>query len=193
MTADIAKQRYTSSYDWIGGSDDNAYTSTRATEWNKWHGGDGDDYLKSSSDSHIYNSGNARDIIVGGNGNDTIIGGLGGDTLRGNAGNDFIMGRAGADWIEGGSGIDIAVYYYSFYRVTVHLDGKLGSGGSAEGDVLQGIENLLGSAFDDSLHGHHLDNHIYGGRGNDMLYGYAGADTLEGGSGDDTLFGGSRK
>ena len=32
MTADIAKQRYTSSYDWIGGLDDNAYTSTRATE-----------------------------------------------------------------------------------------------------------------------------------------------------------------
>ena len=45
MTADIAKQRYTSSYDWIGGSDDNAYTSTRATEWNKWHGGNGTDTL----------------------------------------------------------------------------------------------------------------------------------------------------
>ena len=72
-----------------------------ALQRNKWHSGDGDDYLKSSSDIQ-YNSGNARDIIVGGNGNDTIIGGLGGDTLRGNAGNDFIMGRAGADWIEGG-------------------------------------------------------------------------------------------
>ena len=73
MTADIAKQRYTSSYDWIGGSDNNANASTRATEWNKWHGGDGDDYLKSSSDTH-YNSGNARDIIVGGGGDDTLIG-----------------------------------------------------------------------------------------------------------------------
>ena len=73
MTADIAKQRYTSSYDWIGGSDDNAYTSTRATEWNKWHGGDGDDYLKSSSDTHIYNGGNARDIIVGGTGADSFV------------------------------------------------------------------------------------------------------------------------
>ena len=70
MTADIAKQRYISSYDWMGGSDDNANAATRATEWNKWHGG---------------------------NGNDIIIDGLGGDTLRGNAGNDFIMGRTGAD------------------------------------------------------------------------------------------------
>ena len=72
----------------------------------------------------------------------------------------------------------------------MHLDGNVGSGGSAEGDALQGIENLIGSAFDDSLHGNHLDNHIYGGRGNDKLYGYSGTGTLEGESGNDTLFGG---
>lgn len=94
MTADIAKQRYTSSYDWIGGSDDNAYTSTRATEWNKWHGGDGDDYLKSSPNSHIHHGGNARDIIIGGIGTDTLTGGDGIDRfalkLDANAGTDTI-------------------------------------------------------------------------------------------------------
>jgi len=105
MTADIAKQRYTSSYDWIGGSDDNAYTSTRATEWNKWHGGDGDDYLKSSSDTH-YNSGNARDIIVGGTGDDRITGGSGNDTLLGGAGNDTLFGSEGYDTLTDGTGAD---------------------------------------------------------------------------------------
>ena len=88
MTADIAKQRYTSSYDWTGGSGHNVYSSSSSTEWNKWHGGDGDDYLKSSLDSHIYNGGNARDIIVGGAGADTINGGNGTDTLTGGDGID---------------------------------------------------------------------------------------------------------
>ena len=106
MTADIAKQRYTSSYDWIGGSDNNANESTRAREWNKWHGGDGDDYLKSSPNSHIYHGGNARDIIVGGKGNDRLAGGLDNDTLIGGGGDDTLIGDGGPDRLDsGGSNI----------------------------------------------------------------------------------------
>ena len=49
-----------------------------------------------------------------------------------------------------------------------------GTGGDAEGDTLQLIERVIGSAFDDTLTGGEL---------NDTLMGGAGADTLDGGLG----------
>jgi len=52
--------------------------------------------------------------------------------------------------------------------------------GSAEGDKLDNIENLGGSAFDDQL---------WGDDGINFLTGQGGADTLKGYAGDDTLWG----
>ncbi len=64
----------------------------------------------------------------------------------------------------------------------------IGSGGDAEGDTLSGIENLIGSAFNDLLGGDAGANVIIGGEGDDQLAGFGGADTLDGGAGVDTVF-----
>jgi Ca2+-binding RTX toxin-like protein len=53
-------------------------------------------------------------------------------------------------------------------------------------DILVGIENLVGTAFDDSLMGEAGNNSLVGAAGNDSLYGSAGNDTLDGGAGTDT-------
>ncbi|MCV6610077.1 MAG: DUF642 domain-containing protein [Amphritea sp.] len=55
---------------------------------------------------------------------------------------------------------------------------------------ITGIENLLGSRWNDQLSGNADANRIDGGLGNDRLYGKAGNDKLIGGRGDDWLYGG---
>lgn len=60
----------------------------------------------------------------------------------------------------------------------------------AAGDRIGGIQNLTGSAHDDTLTGDGADNTLMGGGGDDMLNGAAGMDTLSGGAGEDTLNGG---
>ena len=57
----------------------------------------------------------------------------------------------------------------------------------AAGDRIGGIQNLTGSAFNDTLTGDAADNTLMGGDGRDTLAGGAGDDTLMGGDGDDTL------
>ena len=61
--------------------------------------------------------------------------------------------------------------------------------GDAEGDELNSIENLTGSAYDDDLWGNDGVNVLSGMDGNDTLKGFGGADTLYGGDGNDTLYG----
>ena len=74
--------------------------------------------------------------------------------------------------------------------MSVSLNGATGSGGDAAGDVLIGIENLTGSAVNDTLTGNSGANRLTGGTGNDFLSGESGDDTLAGGAGADTLYGG---
>ena len=58
---------------------------------------------------------------------------------------------------------------------------------------LSAIENAIGSAHDDFLHGNGFDNTLSGGNGNDKLTGHAGNDILDGGRGIDTaVFNGPR-
>ena len=59
--------------------------------------------------------------------------------------------------------------------------------GDAQGDVISGFENLVGSNFNDTLTGSLVANVISGYGGNDTIIGGAGADTINGGTGEDTL------
>ena len=120
-------------------------------------------------------------------GDDTLEGGTGDDTLNGLAGNDTLIGGVGADALDGGTGTDTVSYAGSSAAVTVSLvAGATNTGGDAEGDTLSNIENLTGSAHDDSLTGDVNANTLSGGAGDDRLWGDAGADTLDGGDGTDT-------
>lgn len=126
---------------------------------------------------------------------ENIIGSGFNDTLTGNAGNNVITGDLGADTIDGGAGIDTADYSISFIGfsiggVTVNLQTGVNTGGTAQGDVLISIENLVGTTDNDSLTGDGADNIIYGGAGHDTLNGGDGTDSLEGEAGHDTLNGG---
>jgi len=56
---------------------------------------------------------------------------------------------------------------------------------------LIGIENLLGSNFNDVLTGNTLANTLSGGAGTDTLNGGGGNDILIGGAGKDTMIGGA--
>ena len=120
----------------------------------------------------------------------TLGGFAGDDTLIGGTGNDWLYGGAGRDVVDGGGGVDVAGYLLSDAGVTVNLATGTAQGGYAEGDTLTGIENLMGSQFDDHLTGDAGDNVFVGGMGNDTLAGGAGNDQLDGGDGDDQLDGG---
>jgi len=83
-----------------------------------------------------------------------ILRGFGGDDmLFGGSGNDILDGGPGADALIGGPGKDTVDYSSSGAGVTVSLLIGVGSGGEAQGDVLAGIENIVGSTHDDLLVG----------------------------------------
>ena len=86
-------------------------------------------------------------------GDDWIFGFGGDDWIEGHDGNDFLFGGEGADLLDGGDDIDTAIYSDSPYGVTVDLQTGKGHGGTAEGDLLYSIENLVGSWWGDHLTG----------------------------------------
>src|SRR5262249_55721518 len=88
-----------------------------------------------------------------GSGADTVIGGDSNDTINGGAGADIIQGGLGADTLNGGISADTATYSGSGAAVNANLLAGTGAGGDAQGDTLISIENLVGSAFGDTLTG----------------------------------------
>ncbi len=119
------------------------------------------------------------DSLSGTEGADAFGGGAGDDRIDGRGGDDLLVGGAGADTLIGGTGFDSADYSASGAAVTVDLALGTGSGGDAQGDRLEGIERLIGSAFGDVLTGDAFDNVLAGGAGADRLTGGAGIDTAD--------------
>ena len=129
---------------------------------------------------------------------ENIIGTDHDDTLTGDGGNNIIQGGAGGDAITGGAGSDTVDYSASNAGVTAKMRytssggmpvGEVFSGGHAQGDTFTSIENIIGSAHEDSIGGSDSVNIIRGGAGDDSLFGRSGNDTLHGNDGDDTLHG----
>jgi hypothetical protein len=83
---------------------------------------------------------------------------------------------------------DTASYSDSTVAVTVDLtNSAANSGGTAAGDVLTNIENLVGSDYADTLIGDDQDNIIAGGRGANILTGGNGNDTFVASTDGDTI------
>lgn len=164
-----------------------------------------------SSDLMVNLLGLGADTLNGLGGTDLMVGNLGDDVLNGGAGGDIMIGGvlnilAGTGTILDG-GVDTATYAGSGAAVQIDLsdlqlldlsllgitinavNGAVGHGGDAEGDVLLGVTNLTGSAFADRLIGNAFGNALVGNNGDDVLYGKEGDDTLTGGAGDDKLIG----
>ncbi|RRN65440.1 hypothetical protein [Caulobacter sp. 602-1] len=128
------------------------------------------------------------DRLQGFAGDDVLNGGAGDDQLYGDAGNDRLIGGDGADRLDGGAGVDTAYYGSASVAVTVNLllSGSSQDTKGAGADILVSIENLVGSAFGDTLTGDGRANQIEGGAGDDVLIGGGGDDVLDGGAGADT-------
>lgn len=165
------------------------------------NGGDGNDKL---------DGGNGNDVLNGGNGSDYLFGGLNADKLFGNGGNDFLIGGSDTanDTLDGGVGIDTvnysATYSADVTGVTVDLRNSTTIQNTirAGNDLIKGVENVVGSDYNDTLTGNAANNMLNGGMGNDKLtgndgndrlIGYDGNDTLAGGNGNDLIFGGDGK
>ena len=97
------------------------------------------------------------------------------------------------DTFEGSVDNDWVSYEEAPPGVEVDLDTPARNSGWAAGDTLSGINNLIGSRYDDTLRGNSGDNILRGGARGDDLYGGTGADTLDGGAGYDRLEGGAGK
>ena len=190
-----------------GGGDDEVVAGSGA---DSVLGGAGNDMIWGEDGNDILRGGDGNDSMVAGTGNDVLDGGTGSDSLIGGLGQDTLIGGAGGDFLQGNEESDLADYSASDAAVTIVLDGGgaagFAAGGHAENDTIVGIDEILGSAFNDSLTGydatHHgtLSNIIDGGAGddnidgmggNDILYGGTGNDSILGGAGDDSIFGGA--
>ena len=146
--------------------------------------GQGNDTVTGSSGIETVKLGDGDDIANLGLGSDTVFGGRGYDTLA---------GGAGADVIDGGTESDTADYRASVSgQVNVNLLADTASGGDAQGDTLNEIENLFGSlTLRDILIGDNGSNLLKGFGGIDSLIGNDGDDFIEGGSAGDTINGGA--
>ena len=161
-----------------------------------------------------YTGDTSADSLTGGDGNDTIDGGLGNDTMAGGAGNEGTSRsrqQRPADRARqrrdrhhrlrcSFSGID-----FSLAETNGPQTVSTTATGTHTVEIKGQFENLVGSAFSDSLDGNQLDNQISGGAGNDVIFGGDpvapplpgtteappnGNDSLGGGQGNDTVIGG---
>jgi Ca2+-binding RTX toxin-like protein len=144
-------------------------------------GGEGDDlmYGTPSDDIIIYNSGIKK------------VFGEGGDDL-------FVTSGRGQGTFDGGEGSD--TISFAAHSPTedprsisgVEVDLQAGTSSGYSDYALSGIENVIGSAFDDDIKGAPgVDNEIQGGIGDDVIEGQDG-DTIDGGLGQNECTGGKQ-
>ncbi len=132
--------------------------------------------------------------LIGSGFNDKLVGDGNVNVLVGGNGDDILEGRGAADALYGDEGSDTASYASAGINgVTVSLAVPGQNTGEALGDQFFSIENLTGSAGDDTLIGDAQDNILTGLAGKDLLIGGDGNDTLNGGDENDTLMGGLGK
>ena len=138
----------------------------------------------------VISSGHA-DTLWGGDGNDWLTSKGGDDVLGGGVGNDNLVGGAGADAMDGGAGYDRLWCSGSEAAVAVDLSAGTASGGDAEGDTVEHVEEIVGSGHADTLWGGDGNDWLVGQGGDDVLDGLvagAGADRMDGGVGHDWLW-----
>lgn len=150
------------------------------------HGGPGgDDFLDSGlGDDTVDGGPGAGDQVIGGVGNDHVSGGPGaGDVLEGDLGRDLIDGGPAAhdtaSYALAGSG---GVFLDG---IGVEIDLGAGTGKGDGEDTLEGIEDVVGTPFADTIAGDAQPNDLYGASGIDELVGFGDGDGAFGGTGPD--------
>jgi VCBS repeat-containing protein len=113
---------------------------------------------------------------------ENVHGSFGADSITGNGSDNIILGGQGADTMHAAGGIDTLSYedgnLDSGVGVNVNLANNLVSGGDANGDVISGFENVIGTEWADTITGDGGNNLIEGGGSGDSLTGGGGNDTV---------------
>jgi Ca2+-binding RTX toxin-like protein len=146
------------------------------------HGRGGDDLISGLAGNDLLCGGGGGDIVVGNDGRDRLHGGGAPDGLQPGTGNDVVIG--------GGSAFDDVRYPDAIGPITASLaTGQVTGLGT---DTLEsGVEQIVGSPFDDVLEGDEGGNDLLGLDGNDTITALGGEfDLIVGGAGDDVLDGG---
>ena len=152
-------------------------------------GGSGADSLTGADGADDLQGEDGDDSLDGEAGNDVLSGGTGDDAVYGGEGDDTLVGGAGADTFQGGQGVDELSYEAATAAVAMDLVSG-GSAGDALGDVvLDAVEKLTGSAYDDTLGAGTAGISINAGDGDDLVTGNIGADHIHGADGHDSIDG----
>jgi Ca2+-binding RTX toxin-like protein len=146
------------------------------------------DTLTGDAGANVLSGGAGVDLLNGDGGADTLVGGLDNDTLNGGDGDDILDGGQGDDILDGGSGVNTVSFASSITSVGVDLAGRqaVQAMGAIYVDTLSNLQNIVGSAYADTLSGDGGANSIDGRAGNDSLEGRGGDDILDGGAGINT-------
>ncbi|MDX2263429.1 MAG: DUF4214 domain-containing protein [Hyphomicrobiales bacterium] len=151
---------------------------TGAAGVNTLTGGKGDDtyYVQDTTDIVTEAAGEGTDTVhssvtftLGANVENLTLTGAAAINGTGNASNNVIVANAGNNVLGGGTGTDTVNYATATSGVTVNLGVTTAqaTGGSGS-DTLTGFENIIGSAFADTLTGSaSVANRLTGGAGND--------------------------
>ncbi|MCX8530184.1 MAG: calcium-binding protein [Rhodoluna sp.] len=146
------------------------------------------DVLKGTAGNDVICGLGGNDVITGLGGNDVIDGGAGNDSIDGGIGNDTLVGGVGNDKVVGGAGENTFSLLGSVSAINLSLLTNKATGQGT--DTLSGIQDVIGSNYNDTITGSNAVNVISGGNGNDVIDAGAGNDKVNGGAGNDSLEGG---
>ncbi len=151
----------------IGGVGNDTYVVDNTDDVVTENSGEGRDTVRSLITYAL--GANLENLTLTGSSNINGSGNAADNVITGNSGNNVLAGFGGGDTLNGGAGVDTATYAASGAAVSVSFATGLGSGGDAEDDTLIDFENLIGSAFADTLEGNGGNNVLVGGAGIDTL------------------------
>jgi Ca2+-binding RTX toxin-like protein len=163
------------------------------------HGRSGGDTIRGGWGDDVLFGDLLDDELYGDEGNDILIGGHGTDLLHGGPDDDWLRGDTNKDTFIGGEGIDTASFMTATppgqplgdlaFAEGVLVDNRDISNGLSSGDgylePLQGVEHIVGSAFDDHLVTGAGTLSVSGGVGDDVIEASDGT-AVDGGPGSDT-------
>ncbi|MEM9012535.1 MAG: S8 family serine peptidase [Pseudomonadota bacterium] len=159
-------------------------------------GTNGANNIATAGGTNLLDGRGGNDTLAGGGGDDTLIGGSGNDTMFGGQGDDLFIFELGwgSDDVNGGAGTD-TVDFSAVAGPGTGIEIDIGVGYSFSGGpvttTFSGIENAVGSGFDDLITGTGVGNDIEGGVGDDTILGGGGQDTVDAGGGADEVDGGN--
>ena len=141
---------------------------------------EGDDLYDGRSTGSV--TGTVIGTIRLGSGNDIAYGGSGAETFSAGTDTNVIDGGTGTDTID----YSAAPVGTDGKGVMVNLATSTSQSTNYSWDTLLEIENVIGSAFSDTLTGSSDKNTLMGGAGDDTLDGGFDDDVIDGGDGDNT-------